>query len=352
MKRRTATAALWALLLTGCTLSPPPEPPATTPGIQSPATTPGAQAPSVGPSPTQASPFAPIPMPAPAGGPMLWPSIMELQPGVHEDNRYGFINADPKRVRAADYWAYDYCIDESGNPQRVVALRPNNSVDVLSLDGSVTRTIPVPASPYDDYLDNVRCQNNQEVWVYSGDDTYISDGTAYNADTGRRIRSVSDDDIPWKPCSPDDISPDSDDDTEPELPDTPEPETAEPELPTGYATWLSEEWAIDEKESKALNVATSAVVDLPATQYASAFGPYLITSRNDIPLIYTRDGRLTSLGSLTPIAFNSACTGWPDDLPSYYMPFYWATSGRIQGYVDDWGIWHYQESIDRILGDD
>lgn len=338
MKARIATLVALTLMTAGCALTPPP---VVHPSIQE--TAPGTTG-----SPAPAAVVSPSPMPMPDGSAMLWPITSShitpdaVTPDTDYWTRYGFIDASAHVIRPEQYLAYTYCMDSSGKPTRIAALNQNQSTDLFDLDGTLARTIP--AQKNHDPYDGVLCPNNKEIWVFSDGEGQITSGVAYQADTGKKIRSLDGTIISTSSCS-----------------DTAKKATAK--LPAGYLTWISDEWAVDTKSdtpageindgaisaTKAINVTTSAVVPLDDDNMTYASGPYLVVIRTkNLTEVYGRDGTLTPFGSLT------SAHDLIDDCGTsgFQAPYYWVTSGRLQGYVDEDGAWYYQESADQTLAND
>ena len=253
---------------------------------------------------------------------MLWPTFTQTitdgnMAGQTHRLRVGFIDANAHLVAPPKYLSYDYCLDESGNPARVVALNQNLTTDVISLDGSPTQTFPTPthmsqsesvAGP------SISCNDDKEIWTYdeqteqSEAAPQINDGEAYDVRAGRHLRSLTKAD---------------------HLPD--------------YPPSNDTEWKIDDQEKHAVDQVTSVKVSLHQDALPDSVGSYLYEQfylGPPLTLVYNRDGQLTPFSSVLGVTKN-----WNDQS----KPYYWVTSGRIQGYVDDRGIWYYQESMDQTL---
>ena len=340
MKTRIVVLAIIALLSAGCATTPPVEVPA--PAVQRTATGAASTAPAASGQPVTP---ATLPMPMPDGKDMLWPTISSYTISDANDTqywtRYGFIDTNANVVRPEQYVSYVYCVDDSARPAKLAATNQDGSVDVFNLDGSAALTIPAPKNDY--VYNGMSCDNN-EIWTFVGGEGQISSGIVYDAETGKQLRTLED-----QPLNMCDYN----------------PQTISTALPSGYRSWLSDEWAVDVKSdtpkgtiwdgilnaTKAIDVTTSAVVPLSKESDTSANGPYLsVSHKNNLTEIYDRNGKLTPFGSVIPVVdlvYDDYCA-----TKGFQAPYYWATSGRVQGYVDDTGAWHYQESADQTLGGD
>ena len=313
MKTHVAALAVLTLLAAGCSLAAPQTVGPT--GQQT--APPGTTTASASAEPTG---FTPLPMPVADGGDMLWPTTLaaNLSDGAYW-GRYGFIDKNARIIRPEQYLDFSYCTDASSRPTRLAAINQDESVDVFTLDGTLALTISASKHEYP----HISCRGN-EIWTFISDEAgLITDGVAYDADTGKRIRTL--DGTKLVAC----------DDT---------PEAISADLPPGYLTWVSDEWAIDTEPdastdpTKAMNITTSAVVSLNEGNGTSASGPYLIVSHNNnLMEIYDRHGKLTPFGKVTPVHDVLFWHGYTNDCndESFQAPYYWVTSGRVQGYVDD-----------------
>ena len=315
--------ALVLVVLAGCARTPPPLIPDPSSGSPSVSETPSAGTPSVSGTPSAGTPSAPsfvsAAMPWPSdGGSMLWPAIGSNgaageygQPGAM---LYGFVDKSGVRVQTPKYATFDYCLQD-GRPTRMVATR-DKTIDVIDLGGKVTRTIAVSAPLNELTYDYLWCRNNTSVALLSG-----GEWEEYNLSTGAKIQSTLGD----TGCEP------------------PTEEVADPPLPDGYPSYALGGWASNDQEPDAtfINLETKATVKVPSYTNCWGLEGYLNCAGRLVPTVYDKSGRLTDFAEVEFVEL-----GRCNDTRLPPSPYLWATSGRVEGYIDQNGAWHYQQPLD------
>ncbi|MCL2782332.1 MAG: hypothetical protein FWD74_12775 [Actinomycetia bacterium] len=273
-----------------------------------------------------------LPMPWSDGGPMLWPlplndgaaPVTYPTPFPRKSVKYGFLDAAARVVAAPRYGAVDYCLDH-GRPSRVVALR-GAALDVLALDGTVTRTIQTKAGS-STHAPTVCCLGDT-VAAFAQDQGVFEWQQTFRLDTGKldpaakRITVNSMDKLHPNPTD------------EPPSP-----------LPRSYPVYAGGGWA----ESRAhperyLNLTTRARRTVPGTTCRGTLG-FLVCGdlTTALPMVYDQNGHLTDFADVEQqITLPNASTA---------IPFAWAVSGNVQGYIDRAGAWHFQEPLYQSLTD-
>lgn len=290
-------------------------------------------------------------MPWPGGGPALWPVSRDSGAqteygGSLEVVRLGFLDASAREVVPRRYLRFDYCLS-GGRPTRVVASRAG-AIDVIELDGTVTRTIKLSLAENQLDWQILWCRDDKTVAIEGWDDR-----VEYDLSTGAKLarnKTVADD----IRCRADN------DDSEEEFPDGDYPEEGFPggdyyeeELPDGYDRYEGGGWASKtesgDEPTHYINIETSAVVKAPVTQWGcDGDSGYLVCPAGRfVPSVYDKNGRLTGfahVGSIHPGDCN-----W-SRMPE--LPYLWAWAGKVQGYIDKDGAWRYQESRYPYANDD
>ena len=322
-----AATVLAASLLAGCATRPPADP-SVPPTSAVTETNVGSPAPTDAP-PTNAPPtgtFAPVAMPWPGDdGPVLWPLTWDS--GATDElgsssgvTRYGFLDESAREVVSPLYLRFDYCLS-NGRPSQIVAAR-EGAIDVLALDGSVTRTIKTSQDVYGLLLRDIWCRDNLTVAAQNEDGW-----DEYDLATGTKLAKKLDSAVMCRPM------------------------IEEPPLPDGYPNWEFGGWASDsldeEAVTKYINLQTSAVVTpSPTTGTCQGASGYLNCQSRSFSTVYDSSGQLTDFA--TVVAPNMG------DCSSYQMPdppYLWAVAGRVQGYIDRTNAWHYQMSAYTASGE-
>lgn len=326
----TLNAVLLAIALSGCSISMPVVVPPTSPAGSAPTSL----------SPTAAAPgFVPVAMPWTDGGPMLWPLVWDDGSGNPESEENfsravmwtGFLDATAHAVVAPKYATYDYCA-KNGRPSRVVALR-DGAIDVLALDGTVTRTIKTPG--HDQAIgSSIACRDDKRVAVYSAPEGQLDWQVVFDLSTGKKLPAESKASLEQWNCLSDATLPAS-------------------KLPKGYPVDARGGWAADQDETIFINIETHAtIVTKKNTKQASAWGVtscagdssgFLICSGGLLPLVFDKNAKVTP--------FANVGNTWVLSCEFPQAPFVWATSAGIQGYIDLSGAWHYQEPARTTLHD-
>lgn len=328
MKRFFLILAVLAVSsVAGCATTKPPTP------VVPPAVTASTSVDGVRPEPPSGASFVPVAMPWLDGGSMLWPLLRDI--GARDDwgnsgQRYGFIDVSAREVVPPRYFRFDYCLT-GGRPARAVATR-DDVVDVIDLDGTVTRTIKVSEDihwrvPEDDpHWQTLWCRDNKTVAIR---DQGI--WAEYDLDTGAKLakdKTVAKDAY----CAEEEEEPDSPD----------------PKLPAGYTNYR-DGWASDGTDdkwpTKYLNIETSAVVKVSGREYCmgdsyrTGDSGYLFCWGGAVDTVYDKNGKLTELADVSvPWLGDCGVARLPDS------PYLWALAGSVKGYIDQDGVWHYQES--------
>ena len=269
------------------------------------------------------------------GGPMLWPLNEEdgtgdPAEGTESLTRLAFLDANGRVVTKPVYRDFDICMS-SDRPMRVVAVR-EGGIDVLSLDGTVTSTIATTAfNVPGGWADRLRCEDNKTVvaFVYHTDDSsvdlWVERRDTFDMVTGQRISS--DRTLVRDECQP-------------------SAGLANNDFPEGYTQDMGGGWVESEDGTEALNLETEAVVQLADTEatFCSGAGGFLSCAGGVLPVVYDRNGALTPFASVDTPLMSAGC----GDLA---VPYLWATSASVQGYIDTLGTWVYQEPRYTYLSD-
>ena len=326
--RRTGIVAVaaMAVLATGCTTPAPVAPSPVTPsGEITPATS--ATVPAT-PS-SQSTP--PIAMPWTDGGPMLWPVAWDDGSGdLHPRDGgvptsalvwHGFLDATAHVVVSPKYVLYDYCVRD-GRPSRVVAFR-HGVIDVLALDGTVTSTIKAGVTDQEVQLAELLCRDDRSVALFNRFDSWQR---IFDLSTGKRLPPEPEDSLGEGAC-PGDVA------LFPE------------ELPAGYPHDAGGGWAYTSPDQPVyLNISTHATI-APSRDDADGLGPitdcgggvlgFLNCLGPAWPLVFDKNGKVTPFASVSIDSTVTCKVG--------HAPFAWATLAGVQGYIDEDGVWHYQE---------
>jgi len=316
---------LWSLLLValvlaaaGCTIPLPPIGPTSVP-------------PPVDSSPHQAQPstpgFVPAAMPWTDGGPMLWPLSFDDgagDPGDWSDARFstaivrtGFLDASGQAAVAPTYVSFDYCV-RSGRPSRVVALR-ERAVDVLALDGTVTSTIAT-SWDWSKQWASISCRNDKTVVLFVNSEGDLTWQQVLSLSTGKKLPPEPEATVLGDHCAAPDLTPAS-------------------KLPDGYSPDVGG-WGASGDQETYVNVETQASVQTAQTGsiWCSADpSGFLTCSGGPIPVVYDKTGQVTAFASVT--------SDWVLACAFPRQPYVWAIAGRVRGYIDADGAWHYQEPV-------
>jgi hypothetical protein len=276
------------------------------------------------------------------GGPMLWPVPFDdgaggIEPGWRPAlTRYGFVDAAARVVVQPRYTAYDYCITQ-GHPSRVVAV-DGYAVDVLALDGTVTKTIKTPRDAGSEAPRPgeraIVCLDSRIV-LYTFGEGVVGWQESYDVASGKPATSAD-------PLRAEDLVPDSVDD----------PDPGPAQLPEGYLAYVGGGWVSDQGPDSSeaepatfLNIDTQAVVEPgDVLGQAGCWGTagFLVCSNAVLSFVYDSRGAPTRFREVTSDGVLTVPPG---------APYLWAVAGDTQGYIDLDGTWHYRESIYTSLKD-